>query len=158
VPPLLRSLLLATACTLAHTGFAAQEDDPLKSAACGEAIAQLDTARAQGGDAARLVPLRQRAATICFGAAQPPGRSARVLQAPVVVPPPVINPATPPAPSLPRLAPLPPPVVVERAPMPAHCDAAGCWAQDGPRLRHVPPGLGLPGAACAQHGGVVYCP
>lgn len=132
----------------------AQQADPLKSPACGAALADLQAARQGGGD---VNALRSAAASACLGSSALPTRPSRVLQAPVVVPPPQTE-------LPPRVAPLPapvlppPPVVVERAPLPATCDAGGCWSQgDGTHLRHVPPALVVPGVACTQQGTVVYC-
>ena len=57
------------------------------------------------------------------------------------------------APALP-----PPPVAIGRPPRVTHCDAAGCWADDGRGLRHVGPNLAGPNGLCTQQGGLVYCP
>lgn len=142
-------LLLAAAC-----GAAAPQGDPLKSPACGQALAALEAGRAAGQAAA----LRDRAAQACLGAAPAPGRPGRVLQAPIVVPPPVIAPPPEPAPiaAPPRLP--PPPVAIDRPAAPATCDAGGCWVQDGAGLRHVAPNLAGPNGLCSQQGAVVYCP
>lgn len=131
-------------------------EDPLKSPACEQALARLDAARAERSS--QVPALRQQAANTCLGGpGTPPQRSARVQQAPLVVPPPTIAPpavaALPPGPSLP-----PPPVAVQRAPLPAHCDPSGCWAEDGGQLRHVGPNLMGPRGVCNRQGGLVYCP
>jgi len=145
---LLLPLLLLTLLA-APTG--AQPGDPLKSPACGDAVAALEAARAaKSGNVERL---RQAAASRCLGTAQPPQRTGRFAQPPIIVPPPVIVPPARPA-QLAPVAPLPPPVALPRAALPAHCDAGGCWVNDGTHLRHLPPAPGL----CTPHGGLVYCP
>lgn len=143
-------LLSATAMPLR-----AQDADPLKSPACGAALSALQAARTSGSD--RVATLRDAAASACLGSAVVPPRPARVLQAPVAVPPPPVDGpmqvAPMPAPVLP-----PPPVAIQRAPLPATCDPGGCWTSDGTRLRHVPPSLAGPSGICTQQGGLVYCP
>ena len=133
----------------------AQDGDPLKSPACGAALASLQAAR-QGGIAG-VDALRSAAASACLGSASVAIRPSRILQAPVTVPPPQIDipqrVAPVPVPVLP-----PPPVAIERPPTPATCDAGGCWTNDGTHLRHVPPSLSGPGGVCTQQGGVVFCP
>ena len=132
----------------------ARDADPLKSPACGAALADLQSARQGGGDVAAS---RSAAASACLGSAALPSRPSRVLQAPVVVPPPQVEPAQ-------RVAPLPapvlppPPVAIERAPAPATCDPSGCWTSNGTHLRHVPPSLVVPGGVCTLQGTVVSCP
>lgn len=147
--------LLAALLLAAILPVAAQTADPLKSADCGAAIAQLESARA--GRAGNVEALRGAAASACLGSSQLPSRPARVLQAPISVPPPQIElpqrVAPAPAPSLP-----PPPVAIGRPPTPATCDAGGCWTSDGTQLRHVPPNLVGPAGLCSQAGGMVYCP
>ncbi|MGV3570284.1 MAG: hypothetical protein ACO1PB_06765 [Ramlibacter sp.] len=136
---------------------AAQAGDPLKSPACGQALAALDAARAADPRGAQVAPLRNQATQACLGGGPSPQRSARVLQPPIAVPPPAITP--PPAPptlALPRLP--PPPVAIGRAPSPAHCDAGGCWTDDGGRLRHIGPNLAGPNGLCTQQVGQVVCP
>ena len=144
-------LLLAALASAAM----AQAHDPLKSADCGAALARLEAARA--GNAPDVEALRGAASNTCLGAAQLPSRPSRVLQAPVVVPPPQID--------LPqRVAPLPPvtlpppPVAIGRFPAPATCDAGGCWTNDGTHLRYVAPNLIGPAGLCTQVGGGVHCP
>jgi hypothetical protein len=135
----------------------AQQEDPLKSAACGAALASLQAARAAQAAPATVEALRSSAASSCLGTATPPSRPGRVLQAPIVVPPPQIE---VPARAAPLPAPvLPPaPVAIERAPLPAVCDSLGCWTQDGPQLRRVPPNVIGPRGPCTQQGAQVYCP
>lgn len=148
--------LLASLLLLAALPVPAQED-PLKSAACGAALASLQAARQAQAGATTLEALRGAAAGTCLGAATPPQRPARIAQPPVAVPPPTIElparvapPRAPPAP--------PPPVAIERPPLPAQCDAGGCWSNEGTHLRHVAPGLAGPRGPCSQQGGLVYCP
>jgi outer membrane biosynthesis protein TonB len=147
---LLPVLLLALAPALAQA-----QEDPLKSAACGDALAALQAARAAGG--AGVQASRANAARACLGGSGAPGRPARVLQVPVAVPPPVIAPAPQPLP-IAQPAPIPPPVAIQRPPMPVHCDIGGCWSDDGTHLRQVGPNLAGPNGLCSQQGGVVYCP
>ena len=132
----------------------AQANDPLKSADCGAALARLEAARA--GKASNVDALRSAAANTCLGMAQPALRPSRVLQAPVVVPPPQVDAPQRVAP-LPALTP-PPPVAIGRFPAPATCDAGGCWTNDGTHLRHVAPNLIGPAGLCTQVGGGVHCP
>jgi hypothetical protein len=146
------ALLLAFAATV-H----AQEGDPLKSAACGSALADLQAARRSAAADGTVQALRSAAATICLGSATIPTRPSRVTQAPIVVPPPQID-----VPQ--RVAPLPapvmppPPVAIQRGALPSHCDPGGCWTNDGSHLRHVPPTLVGPNGLCIQQGGQVFCP
>jgi hypothetical protein len=150
--------LLAMLCTcgtlLLPPGAAAQASDPLKSAACADALAALQAARAAGGTAQAQ---RDQAALACLGGGNTPQRSARVLQAPLVVPAPVITPpAVPPPLAAPQLP--PPPVAIGRPPSVTHCDAGGCWGDDGRGLRHIGPNLAGPNGLCTPQGGLVYCP
>ena len=95
------------------------QDDPLKSQACGAAIASLQAARQGRADAGQVEALRSQAATACLGMGSPPARPSRALQAPIQVPPPQVDVpvAVPAIPGLPALTPPPPPVAVDR---PAH--------------------------------------
>jgi hypothetical protein len=135
----------------------AQQDDPLKSPACGAALAALQAARQDGGDAARTETLRSQAATTCLGMPDPRARPSRALQAPIAVPPPRID-VPPVARSLPPPTLPPPPVAMERLPAPANCDGTGCWVNDGSHLQRVPPTLVGPQGLCTQQGGQLYCP
>lgn len=135
----------------------AQEIDPLKSQACAQALAALQSARdARAGDRA-VEGLRGAAAAACLGHAPAAQRPSRVLRAPDVVPPPRIDVPQAAAP-VPSPAALPPPVAIQRPPVPVQCDANGCWADDGTHLRQVPPGVPGPRGLCTQLGGQVYCP
>lgn len=151
----LGALLLALA---AAAGARAQEDaDPLKSPACGEALADLQAARDAHAAPARVESLRARAASVCLGSAALPRRPARVAQTPIAVPPPQIDvpsrPALLGAPALPA-----PPLPAPHGPQPAQCDPGGCWVDDGSHLRYVPPSLTTPRGPCTMQGGLVYCP
>jgi hypothetical protein len=146
-------LLLALAPAL----LCAQESDPLKSAACGDALAALQAARGGDPSDAAAQGLRASAARACLGGSGVAGRPARILQAPIVVPPPVIAAPTWPLPMA-HPAPIPPPVAIERPPTPTHCDVGGCWSNDGQHLRQVGPNLAGPNGLCSQQGGLVYCP
>lgn len=153
VPLLLASLLLAAAATVR-----AQADDPLKSPACGAAIAQLQAAREHGATAARIEALRSTAAATCLGQPDPPTRPSRSVQAPVAVPPPQLAPPAQPGPLAAPAPPPPPPIVIDRPATPAVCDAGGCWVDDGTHLRRVPPDQRGPGGSCFHLGGQLYCP
>ena len=145
----LLTLILLAAMPLAHA-------DPLKSTACGEAIAQLQAAReARAGN---VEAVRQGAARICLGQVEPSQpRSNRWAQPPLVVPPPVILPPGPAAAAAtPR--PLPPAVHIERPATIGACDANGCWASDGSRLQRIGPNLVGPGGVCNVQGAFAYCP
>lgn len=145
------ALLLAAAagCSLA------QEADPLKSAACAQALAVLEQQRAASGTG--VTALRERALQACLGGTREATRAPRVLRAPIEVPPPVITPSqAAPAPAAPAL--LPPPVAIQRPPAVAHCDASGCWPDDGRGLRHLGAVPGGPRPPCTAQGGLVYCP
>ena len=150
---LLPVLLLA----LAPAWALAQAGDPLKSPACGDALAALQAARSDGGEAA-VQSLRASAARTCLGGTGTPGsRPARALQAPIAIPPPIITPAPLLVPMA-QPAPPAPPVAIDRPATATHCDIGGCWANDGQHLRQVGPNLAGPNSLCSQQGGVVYCP
>ena len=154
-------ILLAAVCTAALAGAAPAwaQVDPLKSPACGEALAALQAARNAPAQAGNVPALRNLAAATCLGGASAPQRSARVLRAPEEVPPPIITPPAPPAAlAVPPVQLPPPPVAIQRPPSVTHCDAGGCWADDGRGLRHLPPGVAGPAGLCTSHGGLVYCP
>jgi hypothetical protein len=149
-------LLLALPLLLAGWPCAAQED-PLKSAACAAALADLQSARQAQATASTVEALRSTAASACLGTATPPSRPSRVLQAPVVVPPPQIEVPASALPPEPPAAPAPP-VAIQRPAAPALCDAGGCWSNDGTHLRQLPPGLAGPRGFCSLQGALVYCP
>lgn len=135
---------------------AAQDGDPLKSQACGAALADLQAARAAGAGAS-VEARRAAAASACLGSTAVPTRPGRVAQPPVAVPAPQIEVPARAAPLPPAAAP-PPPVAIDRPAAPATCDASGCWTNDGTHLRHVPPGQAGPRGLCTQQGGMVVCP
>ena len=144
------ALLLAAACARG------QADDPLKSPACGAAVARLDAARTAHESAATVSALRSAAASTCLGSGALPQRPSRVARAPIAVPPPRID--VPPIAQPPTMAPPPAPVAIDRLPAPAACDPGGCWSNDGSHLQYVPPSLAGPRGLCMQQGGQVYCP
>jgi hypothetical protein len=146
ITPLLTALALAAG--------AAGAQDPLKSPACGQALAALEAARA-GEDRAATEARRQEAVRMCLGG-EPPARSARAIQPPLRVPPPVIEPPRAARPAAPAPAMPAPPVQIGRPAIASHCDAAGCWVNDGSsHLRHVPqPSTGT----CTPMGPTLYCP
>jgi len=146
-------LLLAMAPALPW----AQVSDPLKSAACGDALAALQAARGDGTGEAAAQALRASAARTCLGGSGVAGRPSRIVQAPIVVPPPVIAVPAGPGP-MSQPSQIPPPVAIDRPATPTHCDVGGCWSNDGQHLRHVGPNLAGPNGLCSQQGGLVYCP
>ena len=152
------TMKILAALLLAAPGWvAAQAVDPLKSPECAHALAALEAARSDDPRGARLGGLRNEAAQACLGGGAPGARSARVLQAPMVVSPPIATPPSPPPTlALPRQP--PPPVPIERPPTPAYCDTGGCWTNDGGHLRHLGPNLAGPNGRCMQQGGQVVCP
>jgi hypothetical protein len=141
----------------ATTAVRAQSDDPLKSPTCGEALAELQSARAAHAAPAQVERLRAHAESLCLGSMAVPRRPPRVAQRPIVVPPPRIDvpsrAAILGAPSVP-----PPPVGVPHFPAPAQCDPGGCWVNDGSHLQYVPPTLATPRGPCTRQGALVYCP
>ena len=150
------ALLVLAAASLP---LCAQENDPLKSPACGAALSQLQAVRGAGDASADAVEAaRTAAATTCLGSGSPPSRPGRVLQAPVAIPPTQIE--------LPqRVAPFPvpaappPPVAIDRPAAPALCDGAGCWVDNGTHLQQVPPAsLVGPRGLCTNRAGQLYCP
>lgn len=133
---------------------AAQQGDPLKSQACSQALARLEAARAGG---AGIDALRQQAAKVCLGQAEPTApRANRWAQPPLAVPPPVIEPPAPAAAAVPA-KPVPPPLHIDRPPAIATCDANGCWTTDGRRLPQLGPNLIGPHGPCAIAGGFATC-
>jgi len=144
-------LLSALGCGRAQVG------DPLKSDACGAALANLQTSRASGAAPAQVESLRAAAARLCLGTAVHPTRPSRIAQPPIAVPPPQIE-VAPQAAPLPPVAMPPPPVAIDRPLSPALCDAGGCWVNDGTHLRQVQPSLVGPRGPCTTAGATVYCP
>ena len=147
------ALLLLIALGCGH----AQGGDPLKSDACGVALAQLQSSRTSGAAAATVESQRAAAARVCLGTAVLPTRPSRIAQPPIVVPPPQTE-VAPQAATLPPIAMPPPPVAIDRPLAPAVCDAGGCWVNDGTHLRQVQPSVVGPRGPCTTAGGAVYCP
>ena len=147
MPRLLAALLFAAATCV--------QADPLKSAACGEALSQLDAARA--GRSGGVDQARQLAARTCLGLAEPmQPRANRWAQPPISVPPPTIEPPRRPPVVASPVAP-PPPVHIERPATMTGCDLNGCWTNDGSRLQRVGPNLLGPNGLCTLQGGVAFC-
>ncbi len=158
--PRASSLSLAFFCLLLPLAFAAraQQEDPLKSPACGEALQQLQAARETSeAGAERVESLRRDAARSCLGSGAPPKRPARSAQPPVVVPPPAIEPPPRTAQRVPPI-PAPPPLAMQRPPMVTTCDVGGCWTSDGTRLQRAGPSLISPQGVCTVQGALAYCP
>lgn len=148
------SALLA-ALLLALPAAVPAQEDPLKSAACADALEALQKARSSGKG---IEAAREHAAGICLGSTELPKRPSRVAQAPLAVPAPVIAPpATSRSPALPT-APVSPPVAIQRPATPAYCDGGGCWSDNGQHLQVLPPNLAGPNGQCVPHAGLVYCP
>jgi hypothetical protein len=135
-------------------GGAAAQQDPLKSADCGRALAALESARADPAAGTAAVEARRAAATrACLGGTGAAERPPPTARAPVVVPPPVIampEAARPRPPVVPR-PPAPPPFITA-------CDAGGCWDSNGTRLNRAGPQLIGPTGACTVVGQAVRCP
>ncbi|MBC5764274.1 hypothetical protein [Ramlibacter albus] len=132
----------------------ANAQDPLKSPECTAALAQLESARA--ANSPNVETVRRAASNACFGVPAASARPSRSVQAPIRVPPPVIE-VKPRAP-LPPIPTLPPPVPIERGPTISSCDAAGCWVNNGNRLQHVTPNLMAPYGLCGIAPGAAGCP
>ena len=147
-------LVPALVLVLVALPLGAAAADPLKSEACGASLAALDQARRT--EPGKVEALRQQATRACLGGTGEARRPAPVAQAPIVVPPPVIEtePAQPP------LAPAPPPPLPPRPPVVTSCDPAGCWDSNGARLnRGVGDVLiGPRGGLCTTVGATVHCP
>jgi hypothetical protein len=135
------------------------QSDPLKSAACGQALDALAQARAAADRdpklRERVEPLRKHAARICLGATDQAQPSGRVAQPPQRVPPPVIEPPRPPATA--QAAPPAAPAI-PRPPVITACDAGGCWDSNGTRLNRAGPDLIGPNGVCTVSGALLNCP
>jgi hypothetical protein len=149
-------VLLAAALAASPLPTLAQ-GDPLKSPACGEALAGLQSAREARAAGGTVESLRSQAASACLGVAGPPLRPGRIAQAPISVPPPQIDVAPqarlPAGPSLP-----PPPVDIQRGPSAALCDANGCWSSDGGSHLRQTPNIAGPRGPCITQGAATFCP
>lgn len=140
------------AAVLALPAFALAQD-PLKSPACAEALAVLESARGTDQSTAR----RSEAARICLGGGAPGTRSNRWAQPPIAVPAPQIDVPMRPVP-LPQVTLPPPPVTIARPPAVTACDPNGCWTSEGARLPRTGPQLMGPNGLCTAQGGFAYCP
>lgn len=145
----MRSVVLLLGLLVA--GGAHAQGDPLKSDACGASLQALQGARSQGrGD---VEALRRAATQACLGGRGDARRPSPTAQAPIVVPPPVIEGGPRPV----AVEPLPPayapPAVI------THCDAGGCWDSSGRHLPRVGPDVVSPsGTPCVPSGLAVACP
>jgi hypothetical protein len=146
----------ALAFALACPAALSQEPDPLKSPECGQALAELQAARAQRTqDTAPVEQARKRAARLCLGLTEQAQPSGRVEQPPLRVPSPVITPAQRPAlPAAPAIA----PPEIRRPPVITSCDPGGCWDSYGTRLNRAGPNLIGPRGVCTQQGVILNCP
>jgi hypothetical protein len=142
---------IASVCLFALVPLQAPAADPLKSEACGERLAALESARKQGN--AQVEALRQQATRACLGGGGEARRPSPTAQAPVAVPAPVIT-ALPAQPVPPR----PPSPPMEPPPVVTSCDLGGCWDSNGTRLNRAGPQLIGPRGACTTVGATVYCP
>lgn len=148
-----RPAALACLCLVAWSSLQAMAADPLKSQACGERLAALDSARRQAPGSAQVEASREQATRACLGGGGQAQRPSPTAQAPLSVPPPVITvePAQP-VPARPPSPPLEPPPVV------TSCDLGGCWDSNGTRLNRAGPQLIGPRGACTTVGATVHCP
>lgn len=155
IPTAMRPLPVLGLAIALHAN-AAPPADPLKSDACGRALAALQAARApdSGRTPAQVEASRREATQACLGGNGDARRPSPTAQAPLVVPPPAValpRPAAPPEVALPA-----PPI--ERPAVITACDAGGCWDSSGRRLNRAGPLLIGPGGACVKTGLQVRCP
>lgn len=156
----MKRLLAASWCALVPLLVQAQPD-PLASAECTSARAELDAAREAAGSSQsqpdeRLARAQKRAQLDCLG--RSPGQRERsgAPEPPATVPPTVALPENPPP--LPKLQAAPPPVVIPRPTVITTCDASGCWDSEGRRLNSAGPALMGPRGICSGSGNVINCP
>jgi hypothetical protein len=180
----LRALILALATSSCATAAglamaaasraASAADDPLQTADCRSALADLQTqeiaadagsrSSAEAGASARPTPsgellaARKRAARRCLASradpAPPPGR---LIQPPIVVAPLAAAPVAVPR-SARKGSPLPAAPAAERPYAVTSCDPGGCWANDGSRLNRVGPNLWGSRGVCSLQGTLLQCP
>ena len=148
-----RLAALACLCLAVVVPPQAMAADPLKSEACGERLAALESARQQSPGSAQVEALRQQATRACLGGGGEAQRPSPTAHAPLAVPPPVIT-AEPAQPVPPR----PPSPPIEPPPVVTSCDLGGCWDSNGTRLNRAGPQLIGPRGACTTVGSTVYCP
>ncbi|NKE64409.1 hypothetical protein RAMLITH_01130 [Ramlibacter sp. RBP-2] len=148
-------LLFGPAPALAQRGAA----DPLRSAPCAVARAELEAALAQRPAAGgRLEQARHRAAQACLGASDDGARRRPGAAGQPQVVQPTIATRRQPSELPPAPAPPPPPLSVPRPTAITACDPAGCWDSEGRRLNQMGPLLVGPGGVCSGLCGLVACP
>jgi hypothetical protein len=162
---------LALIAALAAVHAMASEAN-MRSPACREALAALQARESAMAAAAASQPsaqpdrrplgvadrqwqaLRARAAQTCLGG-EPDAPASHSALPPITVPPVVIAPTAPRAPTAmpaaPIIEPRKPPTTV------TGCDPGGCWANDGSRLPHVGRNPLDPTVHCTVQGSLVVC-
>lgn len=138
----------------------APQADPLNSAACNAARAELEAAidqAAPGASAARFARARRQAAMACLGRSEDRAVRSGAPEPVQRVPAPAISTA-PRAPSVPPVLEPPPALAVPRPTVITICDPAGCWDSEGRRLNNLGPLLMGPRGACTVQGGLASCP
>ena len=148
-----RPAALACLCLAVLAPLQVKAADPLKSEACGQRLAALESARRQAPGGAPVEALREQATRACLGGGGQAQRPSPTAQAPLSVPPPVIT--VDPAQPVPARPPSPP---IEPPPVVTSCDPGGCWDSTGTRLNRAGPQLIGPRGACTTVGATVYCP
>ena len=181
--PALRASSFALIAAVVSCGRAtAAPGDPLESAECRRALAELNTeeaavaeaSRASGGVTAndrrvidaKLAPARRQAAKTCLArradpeprASPPLVRPAPIVGEPLAVAPASRPPSTAATPRAPQAALAPPAAPADKPYAITSCDSGGCWANDGTRLQRVGPTLWGPRGACSVQGSLVQCP
>jgi hypothetical protein len=131
-------------------------EGPPVSADCSAALAHLDAARLEKAAPPTVEAARQKAVRACLGAKAPTiPRKAPVQPpvgtAPIQIPAPVLPP--PPSPALSTS-----PVPITRPSIVTHCDAGGCWDNEGRRLNRIGQDLMGPRGGCLPSGAGFICP
>jgi hypothetical protein len=153
---------IGIATALASHAMAAPPD-PLQSAECTAARADLEAALAEPTPTRRdhpdrLALARKQAAAQCLGRTSGPAQRSGAPDPPIAVPAPVIDvPRS--AQARPPLAPPPQPAIATpRTAVITTCDPAGCWDSNGQRLNSAGPLLLGPHGVCSAQAGQVSCP
>lgn len=136
--------------------------DLLNTPACLTARQQFEALLAAGGPRDRLQAVRRQTALSCFGQEPAPPTDTRSTRSQFTVPAEPIRlrseaalaPTRPPRPA--AAAPQPP--LSPSAPRITHCDAAGCWDDQGRHYDRQGPLLLGPGGPCQQADGLLNCP